>query len=1669
MCQVIGDKKTCLTFYVMFWEILGDGMTEWACDIKENLNAPLLEGEETAEIYRREARALYETSPHRAAVKLVDAAYANDHDENSVASVLRDLKTAILLAPECGWLASAARRLFVKMGAWNEALTILEKEMALAPTADLKIACTLEAADIAWLVLDAPEKARNLVRAARQCDPKHVGSLYHDLWLSSTCGALWDAAEAAEALAKILGDPSERAVLFAFAANIRMGLGDDTGAHALFSQAVQSDKTHVYALLGLAFLEARFSNFAQAAAMWQTLAGLFDGEFCQGECSAMAGTLHYYAGDLVKAAGALDRAQKKLRVKGDILALELEATMRLGNVSKAVELEHQLISLSDCDEAKADRFVEMAQFLYKAGRVGEALEALEQAVGCGETSQGVFDLRCALYEHQGNEQTLTQAWEERLKTEQAPGIRDYLLWQLARALNRKQAFQDTLAALEGDGGGICRWQHLVALEKSAQDEEQVRFLDTWLHQLSDECMKNALTERIVMMLVERLGHPDIALRYVKTLTRPQPSFGRLLTRQLILETLDSFDALCESYLYMAQETGEPEDAKMWLMEAAGLADTTLHKPELAMKILRDLHDAAPDFVPAVEFYHHIALRLGDDKQVMMANAWRFALKAGDTGGWASENAWCAANLEDMDKAFFWFQKAMTCKNTPGRALRAYVRLLRQCGKFEEAAKVIEMCVPVYDRTRQTGKTPSDDPNEQAQPSAKEQTQGQNNETGTLTEDAPKKLVADVVAASSGILLDAADQLAMRKSVLDMKAYGTAKKDSLVGERAALYWASPTVRQFIPYVLEILNVLPPEQQALAILKASAELDCADDEFRSMILWLRAELSMRDGEDDRSNVDKMLSASLEHSYGKALRAEILRWSRNKKGENVSAWLEKYASLTQDRWIVTALLHEAALREMWIEHDMVAVCRTSRGAFKNVGNEWRSLWALERFADDGEDFQALGVLREKMAQLEPEPAARLQALKSALAPYVDDELFDHAIRVSQECLKIDPNEFTALLTLAQIAEENQNTMALAGVADRLSEASCCLDNKLSYGLWAAKLWQGIGRNDQAFNSLTSLLASDPTCMPAIAMSEQLLSALSGWEKLSLVYVRAIAALSEGQTQIELLRKHARILAEKLDDPAGASLALARILAQTPEDLDALSEQTALLAKQARWSEAVETLELRIRCTATAEDKRAANLVLADILVHQVGDLNRARRLLKRHLTQFVHDLDALRLMYDIAYADRNWTEARTTLDEMCQDVSPMMNWARLAYTRVAREAEWTNEVRVVYERQAIDAVMGHREDLETLISDYRAHGDLDRLIRVAKYDLSKATDSRRVAQYRGCVAALYVANAQHREALAFLSEVIAGDEQTDWAYLARAQALASAGQLDSAAAEFRRTLTKNLSLDQAYAPFIEVLQQLGDRVALAVAKCFVAHRQGQAPVLESCLSGMPRGFFDIELLPIERTYHEAFQYLRLMSPYMYPAYESPVKLQPLDAKHWAVTRCRQLFGQNLQQFDARIFVSALGRRMSGVRLTDPPAIVMDMNLMHGQGPAFDFWAAYAMHQAASGGALLDVMNDEETEALFRALCDASPESVRAKALKKIIAKRLPRSDRKLFKDGVPFKSPSWSGFRDVLSTRAACVAAIISASPAVALQAFPQNEALQRFILSDTYVRLLKLYWA
>ncbi len=1636
-------------------------MSELLCDVIASLETQALEGEETAEIYRREARALYEHNPVRAATMLIDAAYANDRDEAVTASIVRDLIAAVTLAPNEAWIAAAARRLLVKIGRWEEALCLLEREMTLASTSDLKIACALEAASIAWIVQDDPETAKKWVLKALNVDPCHVGALYDALWLDCACDNALETAKDAEKLAKILGAPEERAALFTLAANIHTGLDDDEGAHGLFASAVQADRNALYALLGLAFLDEKSGKYADAAQNWAQAASKFDENKCSGEFYAHAGTLYYCVGDLVKACTCLEEAQKRLDENNNILSLELEACIRLGNVTRAVELEKHIIETTAAPLAQASRYVELARIQSAAGDEKSACEALSHAAALGMNAQLVFDWRCALEEKNQNYESLVKCFSDRLNACKDAGLRDYYTWQLARFLTSAGRTQDAIDVMRENDVSLCRWRCTCALEKTSDDEILVHKLDQWLSKSSDECMRSALRSRILTLLVERMDHPEIALQYVKTIPESTQSFDLLLRRQTILALLDQSEPLLESYVKIASLTKDTEDVRMWYMEAAAEADA-LQKTDMAMQILKNLHDTFPSYVPAIEFYHAVALRAGDWNQVVIANAWRSEVWVTRQAEFAVENAWGSLELGSIENAIAWFAKAASMAVLDAASLRGYLRLLRQTGRYEEAIKLL-MAVTGVPKTAESQ-------NDDVDTSENDVVEALNDSNELSQNSNFKILNKKSSGASVSTEFDANDMTSMRETLLDIRTYCIARSAGNIVERSRVYLNEPTLRHYIQYVLEILVSVPRSQQLQSIMEATGSLETGDDEAKSLILWLKAELIMRDSVDDKSRVDLMLRASLNRSYGMGLRAEILRRLRRRKDEDISSWLETYAASTPDRWIATELLREASLRNMWVDHDFDAVRRTSLAAFKQGGNDWRSLWELERFADQSEDYQALGVLRERMAALEVAPGARLQALKNALAPYVDDGLDEHAIRVAQECLKQEPHDFVSLLTLAHIAEDNKNTAQLASLADRLAESACLQDNRLSYGLWAARLWRGLGRTDQAFSSLNALLVHDAASMPAIALSEQILSAAAQWEKLSLVYVRAIGALPAGKLQIEILRRHAALLANHLDDPAGASLSLSRILAQAPEDIDALTTQTRLLSLQSRWSEAVETLELRIRCTTSPEDRRQANIALADILIHHVEDLERARRILRRHLTQFVHDLDALRLMYDISCRERNWLEARVTLDEICQEESPLFHWARLAYTRIAREAEWANDVRVIYERNAIATVIGHRDDFDTLVDDYVKHGDIERLIRVAKYDLSKSQEPDKISQYRGCVAALYVANGQHREALAFLSEVIGEASQTDWAYLARAQALFSAGQLESSAAEFRRTLTLNLSMEKAYEPFLEVLRQLGDDVASNAARAFVNHRLGveNANPEARCIKGMPRGYFDIELLPLERIYSEAFQYLHLMTPYIYPLYERAAQLTVLDAKHWAVARCRQLFGQK-QNFEVKqLFVSKLTGDMGSVRLTDPPALIIDAELVKEPNAEFDFWAAYAMHQAKTGAAVLDVIDDDEVDALFVALCQTDPESIRAQALKKLISKKLPRSDRKLFKDGVPFKAPNWSAFRRALSTRAACIAAIISGAPTVALNAFPDNEALQKFIISDNYVRLLKLYF-
>ncbi|MBQ9395571.1 MAG: hypothetical protein IJU23_08650 [Proteobacteria bacterium] len=1622
-------------------------------DIRAGLLVPAGEGEETAEIYRREARAVYETDREAAAALLLDAAYANDRDDNPVESIVRDLRLATALCPHLLWVHTAAHRLLLKLGLWRDALSLLERELSLLITPDQTIAISLTASDLYWLVADDRASAMNCVRKSLAIDSTCTGALYNGLWI----GNIEEQREFAESLARILGAPSERSVLYGLAGSILASRGNEAKALECYANASQADKTNPYVLLHHAILNERFEKLPEAAQAYAQIAQIFEDPAISGEFFRRAGTILGYISAPEKSGFLLCEALKKVEDKFSVTWAACESFHRIGNAQKCLELERMLIEMAPDTETKAAHLLSFSDLcLNELNEPELAIDALEKTAASGLYTNLANTRLAAVYESRGEWDKLAAVLARMEQT--SIWDKSCLLWLLGDALWRSDARDEAIEVFSKIQTTIGHFRLDHAFEQTGNHEAHARMLENWLQTTTDAGTHDAILSQLLTILTERLHAPEIAIQYLKETGMTQFSRDIAWKKLHLSMELQRYDDAVAGLMRLNAETTDRDEALMWAMEAALIEDRELHNVDAAVEILRGIHEAAPAFVPAVIYLHHIGLREKNHDIVMLANTWReaFQMSATKRAETACENALSCLNNRDIDSAVLWFEKARKLAPLSPYHLRIYIDLLKSASRWQDAVKIIQDSI---DTALQNARKSALD-------------------SSHLDDDTDENAILpdmELAAAQAEASLSV-EQNTLRQMMLDIQSFCLHHAPGTIAGRQKLFELRPSISTAISWFFDKAAVEAPSELPNTLAAIRTKLTSVSEEMKSLFDWCAAELirlQCPDGADapSASAILTLLKKSLDLRYGSCLRAEVLRTLREIPNEDITSWLERYAALTPDKWMNSALSREAALRAIWIEEDFDTARSLSQSLSRDATDR-RTLWMLEQFSAVSEDWKALGVFREKLAQFESSAQSRLQILKSALAPYVDEGLTEHAVRVAQECLKLDGHAFPALVTLAHVAEDSEDLHSLACIADRLSEASACSDNRTEYGLWAAQIWsKSLSRPEQAIAGLGRLLAQEPACMPAISMSEILYNQLEKYDQLGRIYASAIAALPEGEIQCTLLRKQAVLLAEKLSDAPSACLSLNRIIAQNPSDVEALSMLSELLISQERWGEAVDIIEQLSKVVDSPQQKREANLRLANILVHQLEQPERARRILRKHLVQFEHDMPALQLLYDIACSERNWNDAKTTLEEIGQAEGTVeARHAKLAFTRVAREAGWSHDFRTLYEREAIAAVIGHREDFDVLVEDYRAHNEINRLIDVAKRELGQLGNVEQIALYRGCIAALLVANRQNNEALVFLSEIIHDSQNTDWAYLARAQALTSDGKLESAVGEFRRTLTRNIHLDDAMTPFIEVLKQTGDEITLAsvVALRKLRQKSDFDTPWTRCVKGAPRGYFDVDHMPLARALIDAQRYLRTMTPYAFELFSDNISISPLPDSHWCFGRCHRLFGQNFELKQAFV-TRGLKNTLCRVKLQTEPALIFDESILDENEPVvFDFWAAYAMHQAVSGGCVIDVLSDSSVDALFSALCQAKPESALAQTMKKQLFKALPRAERKLFKDGVPFLAPVWSDFRRALQTRASCVAAVVSASPAYALATHPDDEALQVFLISEGYVRAVKTYW-
>lgn len=1614
-------------------------------DIRARLWAKAAEGEETAEIYRREARAVFEQDGMMAAGLLLDAAYANDHDDAAQETILRDLELACQLAPESVWGLESTHRLLLKLGLWRKAIPCLEREYELVEDLDYRLAVCLTLTDLYWIVAEDLGLAMTWVDRALGIDAHCVAALYAGLWISLSKGtdaALLARAEGfASTLAQVLGAPSERAVLYDLAGTIQMAHGDEARACESLALATQADRANPYVWLKFAWLCEKFARIPEAAQAYAQVAQIVEDSELSGAFFHRAAVLYGFVGQHERESFYYSECLKRVNDKYGVARWAVEAFLDVGNAQRAVELETQMVEMADDEETRAAHRMVLADLRLDAFRdADEAVAMLEQI----PTPMAHARL-AAMYDARHDAGNLARILQV-MASEDAWGA-PCLTWLAGVALGESGAREEAIRTFSAMQGRLGLYQLDRAYDDTCEGAAHARMLESWANSTHDAPTRAALTSQLVTLLSERMHAPEIAIQYLRSVHSTEISRDLAWRRHHLLASLGQYDDTVASLLEMSTDTTDEDEALMWRMEAALCLDRNLEDTDRAIELLMAIHRDAPSYVPAIVLTHHIALRDRRFELLMTSNAWRdeFQMSAARRAETALENAWACLQLKDDKTALLEFEKARKLQPLPLYALRMYVALLKRLQKWKELVDLVQehldRAVVKHDAQHDASREDVEPAQDGARPSRDE-----------------------------GLEL-----LALHGFALDVQTYGLHHLAGTLHARLKYFERRPTMMTFVSTSIEKLTVDPADTVMDTLQRMRGALGAVSEEADALFDWMAAAIvRAAQREEQAQTIALWLRRSLPLPYGVCLRAEVLRTLRELPHEDAVSWLERYSQQTSDKWMNHALCREAALRSIWIDSDVDAARHVLSDSLIREDSDRRTLWMLEHFSSVSEDWQALGYFRERLAQLDiSSPRARLQTLKTALAPYLDDDQTAHAVRVARECVKLDAHALPALVTLAAVAEESQDTYSLACIADRLSEASAAPENRVSYGLWAAQLWANtLHKTEQAIASLSRLLSHDPACMPAIQMSEQLLPPLDRYEPLARIYAHAIAAMPEGPRQLEILRKQAALQAHQLHDIPAATLTLARLIAQAPADLDALAMQADLLIEQTRWSEAVETIEQLSAHLDDPERKRAAFLKHADILIHQLEQPDRARRILRKLLVQSPHDMAALKLLYDIACAERNWSDAKATLEEICADTQhpDEVRRARCAFTRIAREAGWTHDMRTLYERQAIDAVIDSRNDFDALIEDYRTHHELQRLIDVTRRELSQQGNAERIAQYRGCVAALLVANRQHREALAFLSDVIHESQNTDWAYLARAQALASAGQIDSAIGEFRRTLRKNIALNDAFPPFIDVLKQTGDPISLAAVTALYEKRShtdsGQRWM--RCSKGTPRGFFDVELIPIPRAFADAQRYLRLMTPSAFELFGDTLPADPLPDDHWALARVRRLFGQNLDV--RRIYTTTSMKTLRArAKLDAPGALIFDAELIDENNPIpFDFWASFAMHQAVTGGCLIDALDDTTVEALFLALCQPKPESALAQSIKKQLFRALPRADRKLFKDGVPFLVPSWPDFRLALQTRAACLAAVFCASPACALACRPDDQGLETFLISENYPRFVRMFW-
>jgi len=1589
--------------------------------------------------YQREARVLAERQPERAALMWLEAAVAAERAGAGQESILADVEAAIELRPDSAWLLSLARRLLVRQRSYDRALEICEREVELGGENAARVAVLQEAAALVRHHKSDAAGALALLDRALTIQPGCVPALFGAIALRTELERHAEAAEGLERLSATITTAEERTLYLFAAGTLREArLDQPEAAEASYRRALEADGQNLPVLMALCTLYERRD-------MWSQLCQCLEHRAQLAPTPAIEARLLYQAGSLhLDRTGDLDSASRDLSLAAQAAPQDPWCLQRLADVYEAegragelVATLQELLELTLDSQRRAALLAHIGWLLQT--RLGEGQQATQSYRRALEAMPGYLPALQSLgtlYRNQGDHESLLEIYAPEVEgtlPARARAIRCIEMGEiLGSRLNRPdQAVRHYRRALELDPGQhLAFWRLRRLLKQLGQYEELADLLVTQTEQSQDENTRTHLMLEVARLAAGPLGELERAISILESI--PEADRTRSIASDLLelYERSGRFAEMVSLLLAQADDTEDAAEAQGRRLQAAAVLEFFLEETDRALELNRQILQEDPQCVAAVRGAGRIYHRLGRWNELIELNYHELQV-----------------NPDRPDAAMLLCRVGRIHENSLGQtaeAIEAYSRALEKDASCVPALAALEQLVRAERRWED------------------------------LIE------VLQRYAAARMDRLAVADALCRAAEVADCQLGDLERAVELYRQALGQHPRSLAARHGLLRVYKRQQSWP---EAAQVLRELIEANEPDEERSHLQLELALLREFRLNEPP--DLELYRAAAEGSPIGSRLRAELTRILHLTRSPQLADWLQRLGEQIIDPALAAAhLLESAHLRELCDEVSGSSL-EAARQAHVRQPDDLAVIWCLEGALWEGRCWAELGQLREKDAQLEPSPTVRAARLSSAAVAFLQAGQAEEAARVARECLDLDANGLVALGVLARLAEAQGSWSEFAVLCDRLAAACTDATNRLEWCVRAADLWADrAGESSRALASLGVILSDHPGQPMAFARAEHLLWSARQFEELSRLYRRWIQACKQPVDRIDPLRSHARLLRDDLHDHGRALAELSDLLAIAPSDVEALRDLSELLIAQGHWSDAASRLSKLIEVAADVEVRHRARLRQAELWIRHLHEPRRAREVLRAALQEQPTDLEARRLMVDLARTEGSWEEARQILEEIAavQDLQVQV-WAMLQLSDVARLGLRDETLREQCVRDALALASTDPGALSMLVEQYRTRREQAQLVTAAEQYLSSCAPTADTTRLRVAIARLLLDDVnQPEQALKHLLQCLKTDPEDEPVRLLIGRAMEGQGRTSMAAMEYRTLLERNAGCVEAY----RGLGRVSGNPETARAAASLVDLLGQATPEETVLlqgvegTAMPAGRLDLGIMSPPEELRPLRQVLQLAAPYLGPVYPTSLP-DRLAEDHRGAIACQRL-AASLGM--GKVLVSLTGPAGATAGLGEPVPLVLAPALATSPGSAaFRFWVGRALCTAATGSVLLEQLRDDELVELVEALCSPRLISQETRQLRKQVGKMMPRKVRKQLEEmDVSVDPRAWAACRAWEQQRADQVGLLMSRSPTSAIAELaralnvpgdqvsrsPRLARLMRFAISDDYARGCHALW-